>query len=229
MRKLELVDRERYNVLKTLLQDRANELTDKLRALRETLPDELADVKDPEELCVQEFVHGLDFALIEMKSRTLARINDAMTRLESGEYGTCLDCSDAISNARLQALPFADRCRDCQQSREELAADTARQQSRFELPKLDAQPTDAPPQAAAAPGRPARDFTRRAPARAAMRKALPGQLALRKQVAGMERASALPRPQAPANTSKPAADRSRPRSVAGRAAGRRVVTRNKPA
>jgi DnaK suppressor protein len=226
MRKMELVDRQRYEVLKNLLQDRASEITDKLRALRETLPDDLADVKDPEEQCVQEFVHGLDFALIEMKSRTLARINDALVRLETGEYGVCSDCGDAIGNARLQALPFADRCRDCQQSREELAADTQKQQSRFELPKLDAEPSDAPPPQAAAPGRPARPLTRRAPARAEARparKALPGQLALRKQVAGMERASSLPRPQAPAPQSA-----ERPRGGSARVA-RRTVTRNKPA
>jgi len=226
MRKMELVDRER-EVLKTLLQDRAREITDKLRSLRETLPDELQDVKDPEEQCVHEFVHGLDFALIEMKSRTLARINDALVRLEKGEYGICEDCDQPISNARLQALPFADRCRDCQQSREELAADAAKQQSRFELPKLDAEPSDAPAPAAAAPSRPTRDFTRRAPAANAARKARPGQLALRQQVAGMERASTLPRPKTTAPAA-PETARGRARAVPARV-GRRVVGRNKPA
>jgi DnaK suppressor protein len=224
MRKMELVDRQRYEVLKNLLQDRASELTDKLRALRETLPDDLADVKDPEEQCVQEFVHGLDFALIEMKSRTLARINDALVRLETGEYGHCEDCGDTIGNARLQALPFADRCRNCQQAREELTADTQKQQSRWELPKLDAEPSDAPPPQAAAPGRPARPLSRRLPARVEARKARPGQLALRKQVAGMERASSLPRPQASSPESA-----ERPRGSASVRVARRTVTRNKPA
>jgi hypothetical protein len=164
----------------------------------------------------------LDFALIEMKSRTLARINDALVRLEAGEYGHCADCGDAIGNARLQALPFADRCRNCQQAREELTRETQKQQSRFELPKLDAEPSDAP-QAAAA-GRPARPIARRLPARVEARKARPGQLALRQQVAGMERASSLPRPQASAPKSA-----ERPRGGASARVARRTVTRNKPA
>ena len=232
MRKMELVDRERYQVLKTMLEDRAREITDKLRALRETLPDELADVKDPEELCVHEFVHGLDFALIEMKSQTLERINEALQRLEVGTYGVCADCSETIGNARLQALPFADRCRNCQEAREELAAETAKQQSRFELPaRLDSEPSDAPAPAAT-PARPTREVTRpagRPAARTAppapVRRALPGQLALRQQVQKMERASSLPRPTTSA--SEPTR-RGRPRAVPGRNA-RRAVRTNKPA
>src|ERR1051326_4777001 len=68
MRKMELVDRERYEVLRKMLQDRGQEIAEKMRSLRESLPDELAEVKDPEEQCADEYVRSLDFALIEMKS-----------------------------------------------------------------------------------------------------------------------------------------------------------------
>jgi DnaK suppressor protein len=211
MRNMELVDRERYDVLKNLLEDRAREITDKLRTLRETLPDELAAVKDPEEQCVHEFARGLDFALIEMKSKTLARINDALLRLEAGTYGACSDCEQPIGNARLQALPFAERCRDCQEAREELAADASKQQSRFALPGLDSEPAEAaaPAPAAARPARSARPAPARVDAKT-MRRARPGQLALRETVAAMERASkALAGPPAAAPTpTRPAAGRS---------------------
>jgi DnaK suppressor protein len=225
MRNMELVDRERYDVLKSLLQDRAREITDKLRTLRETLPDELAAVKDPEEQCVHEFARGLDFALIEMKSKTLARINDALMRLEDRTYGVCLDCEQPIGNARLQALPFADRCRQCQEAREELASATSKQQSRFALPGLDSEPAETP--SAPPVARSTRDAVRaprRGPAPAAARttrRARPGQLALRETVAAMERASkALSAPLAVTPT--PSAIQSRPRAITGR--GRRTRT-----
>ncbi len=188
MRKMEPVDRERYEVLRRMLQDRAEELTNKMRSLRESLPDELAEVKDPEEQCVHEFVHGLDFALIEMKSRTLDRIHEALRRLEEGTYGQCLDCDEPISKARLQALPFAERCRECQEGREEIAADAARQQSGFGLPRLEEETAGEPP---ARPVRPPREGRRPAD-RASLRTGRPvrpGGLALRRQVAGMERAA----------------------------------------
>jgi DnaK suppressor protein len=200
MRKMELVDRERYEILRTMLEDRAQEIVAKLKALRESLPDEMAEVKDPEELCVHEFVHGLDFALIEMKSRTLARINEALQRLEMGTYGECVDCEEPIANVRLQALPFAERCRDCQQAREEIAEEAAKQQSRFGLPTIEEAPA-----AAARERRPdARRSPERAPAAASGRRALPGQLELRRQVAGMERAG-KPRTIAPAAAAAPPA------------------------
>jgi DnaK suppressor protein len=121
MRKMPRVDRERYEVLGEMLRDRAQEIMDKRRALRESLPDELAEVKDPEEQCVQEYARSLDFALIEMKSRTLERIDGALLRLKEGTYGTCGDCGQPIGKPRLQALPFAERCRDCQAARERFA------------------------------------------------------------------------------------------------------------
>jgi DnaK suppressor protein len=187
MRKMEMVDRERYEILRKMLEDRAREITDKLRSLRESLPDELAEVKDPEEQCVHEYARGLDFALIEMKSRTLEHINEALLRLEEGTYGACADCDQPIVKARLQALPFAERCRDCEEAREELAAETARQQSRFGV--APAEPDGEMLPAARRPGRPARRPAERPTTRPSARLARPGQLQLRRQVAAIERAS----------------------------------------
>jgi DnaK suppressor protein len=45
----------------------------------------------------------------------------ALARLEAGDYGTCIDCGDAIPPARLQAQPFAVRCVACQKHRERAA------------------------------------------------------------------------------------------------------------
>ena len=43
----------------------------------------------------------------------LGRIIGALRRLERGTYGVCVDCSRAIAQGRLSALPEADRCTDC--------------------------------------------------------------------------------------------------------------------
>jgi DnaK suppressor protein len=219
MRKMEVVDRERYEILKKMLEDRAKEITDKLRSLRESLPDELAEVKDPEEQCVHEYARGLDFALIEMKSKTLEDINEALHRLQEGTYGSCTDCEQPITKARLQALPFAERCRDCAQALEELAVETARQQSRSgRSSEIEGEASVPAPRR---PGRPAG----RSSGRPAPRLARPGQLELRRQVASMERASRrdivvppgaepakAPEPSAPRRSARVAAGTTRPRT-----------------
>lgn len=48
----------------------------------------------------------------------LGRTEDALTRLGDGTYGLCSECEEEISVPRLYALPFAERCRDCQGKRE---------------------------------------------------------------------------------------------------------------
>jgi DnaK suppressor protein len=60
----------------------------------------------------------LAFALIQMKVELLARVNEALRRFDEGTYGDCVDCGDVIAPARLRALPFAVRCRDCEDVRE---------------------------------------------------------------------------------------------------------------
>ena len=117
-------DRKRYEVLSRMLTDRQAEIRNKLRSLRETLP-EVSDVKDTEEQSMEDFVRGMDYALIEMESETLRRIDEAILRLGGGTYGLCSDCGGKITEARLEALPFAVTCRDCQEQEEGEAAERA--------------------------------------------------------------------------------------------------------
>ena len=111
--------RERYQVLKDMLESRRGEIQDKLRTLRETLPNEITNVRDAEEQSVHDFVQDVELALMEMKSETLHKIDDALRRLEEGTYGTCAECGNEISEARLRAVPFADLCIACQEMAEE--------------------------------------------------------------------------------------------------------------
>jgi DnaK suppressor protein len=111
--------RERYQVLKDMLEQRRTEIQDKLRNLRETLPNEITNVRDAEEQSVHDFVQDVELALMEMKSETLAKIDDALRRVEEGTYGTCAECGNEISEARLRALPFASLCISCQERAEE--------------------------------------------------------------------------------------------------------------
>ncbi len=113
-----VVDQERYRVLKEMLEERRQEIQQKLRTLRETLPAETGDVRDAEEQSVDDFVAEVDFTLMQMKSQTLAKIDEAILRLEAGRYGLCTECESEIAEARLKALPFAALCRTCQEAEE---------------------------------------------------------------------------------------------------------------
>jgi DnaK suppressor protein len=61
----------------------------------------------------------LVFALIQLKAEMLERVNEAVRHFDEGTYGYCGDCGEVIASARLRAMPFAVRCRDCERTRED--------------------------------------------------------------------------------------------------------------
>jgi len=48
----------------------------------------------------------------------LKRVEAALRRIETGEYGYCLQCEEPIAFARLQVQPFASLCLECQSANE---------------------------------------------------------------------------------------------------------------
>jgi DnaK suppressor protein len=121
---VETQNRSRYAELKRMLQTRRNEIRaevqGKMRNVREeaTWGVKQTDVLDAGESSEADIQDEIEFALIQMKSETLNRIDDALSRLEQGTYGNCFECGDEIAEKRLRALPFAVRCKDCEEARE---------------------------------------------------------------------------------------------------------------
>lgn len=57
----------------------------------------------------------LEFALDAHESAELRLVEEALSRMEAGTYGVCIDCGTHIPPARLQAAPEAARCIACQE------------------------------------------------------------------------------------------------------------------
>ena len=131
MNRKQTTEDRRYEVLSQMLTERQAEIRNKLRSLREVLPAAVTQVKDDEERSMEDFVLGMDFALMEMESETLRKIDEALLRLDEGTYGVCSECDESISEMRLKALPFASLCRDCQEQAEESEAVRNARPSRF--------------------------------------------------------------------------------------------------
>ena len=68
-RKAETIDRERYLLLKGMLEDRRREIHEKLRSLRESIPSDGHDVRDAEEQSVDAFDRAIDSATSAGRAR----------------------------------------------------------------------------------------------------------------------------------------------------------------
>jgi DnaK suppressor protein len=64
----------------------------------------------------QVFEQQRDLALREHDEQHLAAIDEALKRIEAGTYGQCASCERPIAPERLDALPWAALCIECQRA-----------------------------------------------------------------------------------------------------------------
>ena len=119
----EATPKSRYSELKRMLEERRREIQAEVKGKMRDVRSEGAwggklEVFDAVESSESDIQDDIEFALIQMKSETLNKINDALIRLEQGDYGNCFECGEEIAEKRLRALPFAVRCKDCEEARE---------------------------------------------------------------------------------------------------------------
>ena len=114
----------RYADLKQMLEVRRRELQRNLSVKLRDLgannghDRELVGALDAAEASDVDLQQEIGITLTEMTAEVLGRVNEALARLASGVYGLCVECNIEISEKRLTALPFAQRCRECEELRE---------------------------------------------------------------------------------------------------------------
>jgi DnaK suppressor protein len=52
---------------------------------------------------------------VDRESTLLRQVKGALERIQDGSFGKCIDCESAISPKRLAAVPWAQRCIQCQE------------------------------------------------------------------------------------------------------------------
>jgi DnaK suppressor protein len=76
----------------------------------------------PDEIDTASSEVGLSFIgrLRERERGLLSKINEALEKIEDGEYGQCESCGEEIGLKRLEARPVARLCIDCKSEQEKL-------------------------------------------------------------------------------------------------------------
>ncbi len=111
----EKLEHFRQILLKELRRRDQNVREDQATAL------EMADdgVRDAVDMSLEDVNKEVAFRLGEKESQMLADVDQALLRIEEGSYGTCANCGQEISERRLEAMPSARYCAQCQSLVEE--------------------------------------------------------------------------------------------------------------
>lgn len=110
-------DKRELEKMKRVLLERRQNLINSLSYL--TLQGKKSEKKgDSSDLAATSRDEELNLLLSDHERQELKVIDDALKHIEEGTYGLCEECGGRISFKRLEALPFAKYCVDCQAERE---------------------------------------------------------------------------------------------------------------
>lgn len=70
-------------------------------------------IQDLADKAASAYSKELNFSLSDADRHVLVRIEEALERLEEGEFGVCTNCNTKIGERRLKAIPWTPFCIDC--------------------------------------------------------------------------------------------------------------------
>ena len=115
-----MTDTIRKAELRQMLIERRRAMQDEVQSrIRDGRIDRHQEVSDDLEHSDADSQGDIELALLQMRADTLARVDQALVRLDAGKYGWCVECDGEIAERRLRALPFAVRCQACEGRREQ--------------------------------------------------------------------------------------------------------------
>jgi len=111
---------QQIDVLRDHLRLKATELESQLEESRQNAEPVTLDQQSVGRVSRIDAMQQQQMAIAnrEQSELLLKRVSAALQRIESGEYGICLQCGEPIEFARLEAQPFSPNCLDCQSALE---------------------------------------------------------------------------------------------------------------
>jgi len=103
--------RDLLNKRLTNLLDEANKTVSGMTDHRENFP-------DPTDRATLESDRNFTLRIRDRERRLIAKIKEALDRLDKGTFGTCDECEEDISDERLMARPVTTLCIKCKKNQE---------------------------------------------------------------------------------------------------------------
>ncbi len=111
----EYMSPEQLEYFRLKLNNWRKELVDESQQTIDHLRSEVRDVGDDAERATRETENALELRTRDRYRKLLSKIDQALNRIEEGEYGFCEETGEEIGLARLEARPIASLCVEAQE------------------------------------------------------------------------------------------------------------------
>jgi len=109
---------------KQLLQAKEKELTEEIaRFTEDARESQTAEVEDPIDKVTSAQAKSAAFGVTNIAAETLIAARAALQRIDTGEYGICIDCGRPIGQKRLEAVPWTPYCLEDQEKHDKEQAE----------------------------------------------------------------------------------------------------------
>lgn len=103
---------------KLLMEEKQRILNNSKNALKNEISLSPDDLPDETDLAASEINQNLVFKLRDRERQLLSKIDEALSRMDDGSFGTCEECEEPIEPKRLEARPVSTLCIACKERQE---------------------------------------------------------------------------------------------------------------
>lgn len=107
------MDKERLEQFRTQLFEKKEEILHEAGKTLSEMTDQTTNIPDPNDRATIESGRSFELRIRDRERKLLSKIDEAIVRIDEGEYGACEDCGEAIGLKRLEARPVTTLCIDC--------------------------------------------------------------------------------------------------------------------
>ena len=112
-----MVTREQTLRYKTIIQNKRKELVREIRTQTGAITITESE-SDPLDQIQTMKIREDNATQLDRRTRLLADLDRSLHAISDGSYGLCVDCEEPVSLKRMESIPWASRCINCQQQLE---------------------------------------------------------------------------------------------------------------
>lgn len=109
----EYMSKAQLEHFRKILLDWKAQLMEEVDRTLHHMQNDAANFPDPTDRATQESEFSLELRTRDRERKLIKKIDEALERIETGEYGYCETCGAEIGLRRLEARPTATQCIDC--------------------------------------------------------------------------------------------------------------------